>query len=164
METMSRTLAAWMLAACLPGLGSCTWFHGDSHVFVYSDPAGATILVDGEDSGETTPARLDLGGMLGTDHRITLRKAGYREASDTVYHYTTGYTSKWIDGADTLVVFRFPVFWTAGDFIFPFGVRWQYVPHELMVKLYREDEPAPDGVPDGSPDGPADDPAEQEPR
>ena len=34
-----------------------------------------------------------------------------------------------------------PLFWTAGDFVFPFAVRGAMVPIELHAKLYRDDEP-----------------------
>jgi hypothetical protein len=45
---------------------------------ISSNPAGATILVDGEDSGMLTPAQLTLEKR---QHHITVRKAGYRDAS-----------------------------------------------------------------------------------
>lgn len=47
-------------------------------VTVSSNPAGASILVDGADSGQVTPAQLTLEKR---QHRITVRKAGYKEAS-----------------------------------------------------------------------------------
>jgi serine/threonine protein kinase len=46
-----------------------------------SNPAGATILVDGEDSGMLTPAQLTLEKR---QHHITVRKAGYKDASADV--------------------------------------------------------------------------------
>ncbi len=33
-----------------------------------------------------------------------------------------------------------PLWWTIGDVIMPFAVRWRYVPHELHVKLYKPGE------------------------
>lgn len=48
---------------------------------VGSDPAGASIFVDGRDTGKVTPARLTL--EKGS-HSLTLRKAGYLEASTSV--------------------------------------------------------------------------------
>ena len=45
---------------------------------ISSNPAGAAILVDGEDSGMVTPAQLTLEKR---QHHITVRKAGYKEAS-----------------------------------------------------------------------------------
>jgi hypothetical protein len=47
----------------------------------------------------------------------------------------------WIDGAYDLVMPPLPFFWTAGDFVFPFGVRGAIVPGELFVRLPRADSP-----------------------
>lgn len=121
--------------------GACTWFHSEDHVLITSDPAGAHIEVDGRDTGRTTPAKLPIAGTLGADHAITVAKKGYRPATCRVYQHTEGYTSKWIDGAYDAVMPTLPFFWTAGDILFPFGVRSAIVPHELHVKLYRTDEP-----------------------
>lgn len=129
------------LACLLPfALGACTWFSGDSTVLVTSTPPGAEVLIDGQASGRTTPAKLDLGGMLGGDHELTIRKTGFEPEVRVVTHYTKGYTSRWIDGAAEPGVWTFPLWWTLGDFFVPFGVRWVYVPHELHVQLYKEGE------------------------
>jgi hypothetical protein len=45
------------------------------YVTLNSDPAGATIYIDGRDSGQQTPARLTLNEAR---HRIALRKEGYK--------------------------------------------------------------------------------------
>ena len=125
------------LVALLPG---CTYFTGDPHVVVTSTPAGAQILLDGSPTGKTTPSRLELGGIMGSDHKITLRKEGYDDEVRHVYHYTTGYTSRWIDGANDITLWPFPIDWTMGDFVLPFGVKWRYVPHEIHAVLYAEGE------------------------
>ncbi len=52
-----------------------------SHLNVVSDPAGAAILVDGQDAGRQTPATLDLGKG---QHRVVLRKLGYRDEVVTI--------------------------------------------------------------------------------
>ena len=48
---------------------------------VGSDPAGATITVDGKDTGKVTPAQLIVGRG---SHTVALHKAGYLDASGTV--------------------------------------------------------------------------------
>jgi hypothetical protein len=58
-----------------------------------------------------------------------------------ICQYTEGYTSKWIDGAYELAMPPLPLFWTPGDFFFPFAVRGGLVPSELYVKLPLEDAP-----------------------
>ncbi len=135
---MSRALAL-ALAALLSG---CTYFTGDPSVLITSTPAGAEVLIDGQSTGQTTPVKVDLGGISGDDHDITVRKAGFADETRRVHHYTTLYGSRWIDGATDLVLPAFFLFWTFGDFLTPFGVRWRYVPHEVHVVLYeRGQEP-----------------------
>ena len=127
----------------LPLLASsaCTWWSSRENVLITSDPLGAHIHVDGEDTGKTTPAQLAIGGNFGADHVVELHLRGHRPAVRTLYQQTEGYTSKWIDGAVDIVLPPIPIFWTAGDFVFPFAVRGAMVPIELHVKLYREDQP-----------------------
>lgn len=134
---MVRTL---LLLCCALPLVACTYASGDSRVLVTSTPAGAEILVDGTTTGNTTPSMIDLGAFFGGDHVITVQKDGYGPEDREVVHYTHWYTSRWIDGTD-FRVFAFPLWWTLGDFLTPFAVRWEYVPHELHVMLY----PAGDG-------------------
>lgn len=121
--------------------GACVSWSSDEYLLVSSDPPGAHITVDGRDTGQTTPARLAIGGNFGADHDVQVTKKGYRTATRLVYQRTEGYTSKWIDGAYDVVMFPLPLFWTTGDILLPFAVRGALVPHELHVKLYRTDEP-----------------------
>jgi len=120
---------------------ACTWFTSQKPVLITSDPAGAHIAIDGRDTGRTTPAHLEIAGNFGTDHVVSLSKRGYRTVTRHLYQYTEGYTSMWIDGAYDLVMPPLPLFWTAGDFVFPFGVRGAIVPGELYVRLPRTDAP-----------------------
>jgi hypothetical protein len=120
---------------------SACWFSSRERVLIASQPLGARILVDGEDTGRTTPASLPLGGLFGHDHTIELQKKGYRPAVRRIYQYTEGYTSKWIDGAYDVVMFPLPFFWTAGDLLAPLGIRAAILPAELYVVLEKEDAP-----------------------
>jgi len=151
----------WLLPVLLLlPTGACTWFSSRENVLVASEPPGARILVDGADTGRTTPASLPIGGHFGQDHVVTLEKKGYRRASRLVCQYTEGYTSKWIDGAYELAMPPLPFFWTAGDFVLPFGVQSGVVPAELWVVLERQDAPllgfdlAPRAAPAGGADRP----------
>ena len=119
---------------------ACTYVRGDPSVLVTSTPAGGAILVDGADIGQTTPSLIELGGFAGSNHAITVRKRGFDDETRQVYHYTTGYTSAWIQGAMEPTLWTLPLWWTLGDWVMPFAVRWRYVPHELHVKLYKEGE------------------------
>ena len=96
------------------------------------------MLVDGQETGLTTPAKLDLGGITGDDHSITLRKQGFETETRQVYHYTTMYGTRFVDGATEVELWLNPAYWTLGDLLLPLGVKWRYVPHELFVVMYDE--------------------------
>ncbi len=144
---MSRFL---VLLVCLLPLGACTYISGDPRVMVTSEPAGAVILVDGADTGLTTPSMIALDGFIGNDHTITLERHGFDAEHREVVHYTHWYTSRWIDGTD-FRVFALPLFWTLGDFLTPFAVKWQYVPHRLHVVLYPKGEAPVNAAPEPGP-------------
>ena len=128
------------ISLCLGALlSACTYASGDSRVLVTSKPPGAEILVDGSETGMTTPAMLNLEEYGDATHTIVLRKTGYGIESRRVQHYTTYSSVRWIDGADFSVWYFF-TWWNLSDIFFPLHVKWQYIPHELYVKLYREGE------------------------
>lgn len=130
-----------LLAVAASALAGCTSWSEQQNVLVTSDPLGARIVVDGLDTGYTTPRSLAIGGNFGADHVIRLEKTGFHPANRTVRQYTEGYTSKWIDGAYEVVMAPLPFFWSPGDMFFPFGVRGALVPGQLHVRLQRDDEP-----------------------
>ncbi|HMQ23942.1 MAG TPA: PEGA domain-containing protein, partial [Planctomycetota bacterium] len=119
-STMRNTKKLAILATLCLALPSCLWIEGDTRVFVTSDPAGADILVDGQDTGLTTPAKVDLDGLFGDDHRIQVQKVGFEPEERVVTHFRAWNTSKWNDGATDWSTIAFPLFWTVGDLLFPF--------------------------------------------
>jgi len=52
-----------------------------ANIAVSSEPAGASILLDGKDTGKVTPAQLV---VPKGSHTVTVRKAGYLEAASTL--------------------------------------------------------------------------------
>lgn len=136
-------LVRTFLLLSLVSTGSaCTWWRSQEHVLITSEPPGATIAVDGLETGHTTPIRLPLGGNFGSDHEIVLRKKGYRPARRLLVQHVQGYTSRFIDaGFEVGMPVMPPFFWTTGDFLFPFGVRGALLPAELHVQLEREEAP-----------------------
>lgn len=133
---MSRLLLL-LLSLC----PACTWWSSKERVLVASEPPGAAIWLDGQDTGKTTPATLDIGGHFGANHELELRKKGYRPAVRRSYQHTEGYTVRWIEGALDERVLTLPLFWTTGDVFFPFGVRSAILPAEHCIVLEREDAP-----------------------
>lgn len=122
-------------------LPACTAWTSQDQVLITSDPLGARISIDGTDTGRTTPAKVAVAGNFGRDHTVTLNKRGYRPVQRRLYQHTEGYTSKWIDGVFSPVMPPLPLFWSPGDFVFPFGIRGALLPAELHVRLERDDEP-----------------------
>jgi len=129
------------LAFLIASLNGCVYWKSHENVLISSDPLGARILVDGRDTGKTTPSRLAIGGNFGTDHIIELQKPGFRPARRRVYQHTEGYTSRWNNGVYDMVMPPLPVFWSVGDFVTPFGIRGALLPAELYVQLDAEDAP-----------------------
>ena len=130
-----------LLLSCLLLGTSCFSIKRPQGVLITSNPPGAQILVDGVDTGETTPSMMDIAGLFGGNHVLELRREGYRPARRVLYQYTKGYTSRWVEGAAGAELPTMPLFWTMGDMFVPFGIVNAIVPEELYVKLYREDEP-----------------------
>jgi hypothetical protein len=123
------------LLACLP-LAAC-YSTGDTRVFVTSTPPGADIALDGEPTGQTTPAILELGTLWPGDHELILSKDGFEAEKRKLLHHKLLYTSRWGDGANDVAQIPLPLWWTFGDLLTPVGVHWIFEPHELHVKLYR---------------------------
>ena len=134
---MLRVLAITVLLTS----NACTYLSGDPTVLVSSEPAGAEIFVDGASTGQTTPSKIELGGLFGGNHDITVRMAGREPETREVRHHRNYETSSWNNGADTeLLGLTLPFWWTFGDFLLPFAVKWRYTPHEVHVRLYEEGE------------------------
>ncbi|GAB4155429.1 MAG: hypothetical protein Fur0037_23880 [Planctomycetota bacterium] len=131
-------ISALLLLLAAP---SCIWFTQREDVLVTSDPPGARIFVDGTDMQRTTPAKILVGGTFGHDHVLTLRKKGYRDETRVLSQFTEGYTAMWTHGAANETDPPMPIFWTAGDLFFPFGIRSSIVPGEVFVRLRGDDEP-----------------------
>jgi hypothetical protein len=135
-----RTSYAIALAAATLSAG-CTWFHDNPRVLITSQPAGAQILLDGHDTGETTPHVFDIASNFGSDHVIELRRTGYRPEKRRLMQFTEGFTFRLIDAGGPPELPPLLPYMSAADFFLPFGVRGALIPGEVYVKLYREDEP-----------------------
>ena len=121
-------------------LTSCTFVSENYNVMVASEPPGAEILLDGLPTGRTTPAMLSMEDESSSTHVLTLRKSGFEDESRTIYHYKEWYTSRWDDGAIGTTLVNWPIWWTLGDMFTPFAVRYLFVPHDLLVRLYPDGE------------------------
>ncbi|QDU67439.1 PEGA domain-containing protein [Engelhardtia mirabilis] len=126
----SRLLATICLAGSLV---SCQLSRGQPGVLIASTPPGATISIDGQESGYVTPAAIFLPR---TDwHRIDVGLAGYVPATRIVGPGTqttvTPWTAGWI-GVDT---FWFPLFLNARGLLLPLQVDDDLQPSRIHIRL-----------------------------
>ncbi|PIE22220.1 MAG: hypothetical protein CSA62_13580 [Planctomycetota bacterium] len=134
--SIAGRVLGWLLLLLPLCLSSCLWLSAKDRVFVYSDPAGGEVWVDGINTGKTTPAELELGGLMGGDHLIEVRKEGYETERRIAKHWDDFRTSQWDEGHPDLVTPAFPLWWTVGDLFFPFAIESFYVPSDLYVRLF----------------------------
>jgi hypothetical protein len=113
----------------------CVSWTSRSAVTVTSHPSGARILVDGVDTGLTTPAQI----APSASSTITVAKEGYGNGVRALGRRTTTRVPRWLDGAVSDPSIALPLFWVTGDLFFPIqishGVDAQHVYFHL--------EPAP---------------------
>ena len=126
----SRLLAT--ICAVAP-LVSCQLSRGQPGVLIASTPPGATISIDGRESGYVTPAAIFLPR---TDwHRIDVGLAGYVSATRIVGPGTQTsvipWTAGWI-GTDT---FWFPLFMDIRPLLLPIRVDDDLQPSRIHIRL-----------------------------
>jgi len=124
---------ALALGASLP---SCVLFRSDPRCYIFSEPPGAAVLVDGVDTGFTTPAVLEPGSAT-----IGVEKDGYFSQARSVDGRISFRFPRHNDGGASVYAIAFPLFWTFEDLIFPFQVRTREHPRRLYFRLVPLDRP-----------------------
>jgi len=123
-----------VLTALVFGPG-CVTFSEPPGVRITSDPPGATIYVDGVDSGFLTPAFIDLDG---DDARIDLELAGYETATRIVVSDTQADVIHWNEMSIGVQTWRHPLWLDYDDFLgFPIGGPLGYFVHSTFKTVYR---------------------------
>jgi len=110
-------------------------------IYVRSEPAGARILVDGADSGLTTPSRVEL-ATGATPVVIEVRKAGYNPVSRTVRYETEVDPITPSEAATTILCSPCCLGLPLLSFLEPLRVESRFVPAEIDARL----EPAGQGI------------------
>lgn len=113
---------------------SCISIKSDPKLFIFSDPEGATILVDGVDCGFTTPAVLEPGVAS-----VTIIKDGYLPVTRAVRRTTNFRYPRWNDGGTSDFSLAVSITRTTDDFFFPLQWDTRSSPRRVFVRL----EPAP---------------------
>lgn len=124
----SLALAALLLpAGCVaPAL--------EESVSVFSEPAGAEVLVDGVATGLYTPCDLELSAFRGA-RELELRKPGYASGRRSVVRRTAFELSRPSEAGAMEAPELFPLYWTATDFLLPFQFTSGIYPRKLFVRL-----------------------------
>lgn len=118
-------------------MASCVSIKSDSKLFIFSKPDGASVLVNGQDSGFTTPAVLEPGNAT-----ITIVKNGYKSVSRRVGKNTQFRYPRWNDGGTSDVSIAMSIMRTCDDFFFPFQWSTRSSPNRIYVVLQPANENA----------------------
>lgn len=100
-----------------------------------TDPPGALVIVNGEDSGFVTPCAMDLSS---DPHVIEFTLPGYASATRKTYPEKQRYAvlyREWISNTDT---WRFPFWLNVEDLFVPIKIISTQSPQRIFVRLRRQ--------------------------
>ena len=126
-----RVLALWLLTA--PLLAGCVSVDSQPRLFVFSEPSGAQVLIDGKDTGFTTPAQVDPATAS-----VTVVKEGYVPQTYQVNTVTHFRYPRWQDGGTVDYTITLCLFRVWRDFFFPLQFYIWESPRRLFFRLEPE--------------------------
>ena len=97
-----------------------------------SDPPGARVWVDGEDSGFVTPCNM---GLSREDHQIDLLLPGYQAASIKIGPRGERWLIHWSEAYISWNTWRFPLFLNYEDGLAPIKLSRGHSPQRIHVPL-----------------------------
>lgn len=130
----STTLAALALAS--PMLQSC--ISGRRPIVLDSSPRGALVIVDGVDSGHSTPCTIQLPDKSRT---FEFRLPGYESEMRDIRIGDRSRVVYWRDAVTDYRTWAFPLWLSAEDFFFPVKEDDGEMPNRIHVRLRRSREP-----------------------
>ncbi|MFN0204997.1 MAG: PEGA domain-containing protein [Planctomycetota bacterium] len=125
-----NAILTFALALASPALTSCISMKSDPKLFVFSEPGAAMVLVDGEDTGFTTPAMIEPGSA-----KVTIVKEGFVPVTRSVRKPIHFRYPRWNDGGTEDFTLAMSIFRTADDFFFPLQFSSRSEPRRLFVRL-----------------------------
>lgn len=135
-STPARLRALLPVLACATALPSCNvLFDRSMQLSVASDPPGARILVNANDSGFVTPSLLELD--TGENMRIDLEYPGYVTATRILTPDNQVWAVLWSDMYVRSEVWHFPLWLDARNFLVPVKFDRTLSPSRLYVRLER---------------------------
>lgn len=145
MERRARLPVTLLAAGALAALQGCALLAPERAVVLSTTPAGATVLVDGRNSGFVTPCQLQLD--VDEDVRIDFELPGFRRETRVLTPDAEVYAVLWHEMTVGAHTWNFPLFLSRFDAFVP--VKWTegHAPGRVHVELDRlSDERA--GEPD----------------
>jgi len=129
----SRTLTVFWVLCLSFSHTACVASTASPGVFFATNPPGARVFVNGEDSGFATPCAISLDKTR--EHEVAFVLDGYDVARRDLFPNTRWTATSWSDGDIGLSLWRFPLFLTFQGLFFPFGEDDDLVPSRLYVPL-----------------------------
>lgn len=126
---LMRLLAAWTATLAL---AACQ----GTPVHFASEPPGARILIDGEDTGFVTPCRIQLPDRSRSTVEFVV--PGYQTATRELSTRSRGELVYWRDAAVHYNTWNFPLWLGYRDFFWPYKFQGGEWPRRLYVRLKRE--------------------------
>ena len=115
-----------------------------------SEPPGATVRINGEDSGFATPCVLDLRGI--TVETVDLELAGYRTERRELRDGSWSRVKLWNEMSIGTQTWRFPLFLPTRHLLLPIEGSDGETPPRIHVRLVRERSQGGPGAAEGAPD------------
>lgn len=130
----ATTLAVIALSSCM--LPSC--ISGRRPIVLDSTPRGALVIVDGVDSGHSTPCTFQLPDKSRT---FEFRLAGYEPEIRDIRIGERSEVVFWSDAVTDYRTWAFPLWLSTQDFFFPVKEDDGEMPSRIHVRLRRSREP-----------------------
>ena len=131
-----RLLILLPMLGGLLGSSGCRVFGMDNaQVSFFSEPPGAKVIVDRQDSGFVTPCRLTLASR--DDHQIELELPGYATARLGLEPSMDHDLILWQDMTLEFGQWRFPLWLNTKDTFSPFKLEANLHPGRVFVRLQR---------------------------
>ena len=108
---------------------------GDAQVSFFSEPPGARVIVDKQDTGFVTPCRITLAAR--DEHKVELELVGYSTARLDLDPSIDTDIIFWRDMALNLGQWYFPLWLNFEDAIHPFKIHANLHPGRVFVRLDR---------------------------
>lgn len=123
-------------ALCLLAFASC--ISGRRPIVLDSTPPGALVIVDGVDSGHSTPCTIQLADKSRT---FEFRLPGYETEARDIRIGDRSEVVYWRDAYTDYRTWAFPLWLGARDFFFPIKEDDGEMPSRIHVRLRRSREP-----------------------